>query len=750
MFRSEVTLQHQNYTMHQSLFISLLILFSHAYFYSQDKTRITSDVVVRTYPATKFTPDSIYNLRIVAGKKVEVLLLNTRDMDLSTNNYRQVFRKTPGIFVSEHDASGLQTSISTRGLSANRSWEFNMRQNGYDIAADPSGYPEAYFSPSLDAVSSIEVYRGSSALQYGSQFGGMINYQLKDQLGERPLTYEGSHTVGSFGLFNSFNAIGGKQGAWTYYGFMQHRQAQGFRANSQYYTNMYFAKVGYAWKQGKITVEYNNSYYLSKQAGGLHDTMAKHTPDTSLRQRNWFEVPWKMSSIQLHHTFKNELKLHATLNYLHGNRNSVGFLKAINVADTFNTNIGSYNLRDVDRDIYNTISSEIRLSKGYKIGGRNQVINGGVRYCLSDIQRLQKGIGTGGSDFDLSVSADNSGKFYQRDLDLQTQNAAIFMENLFSIGKKLSLIPGFRAETIQSSMSGRTNQVSTGYISTQSKDRYILLGGLSAKYMLIKKPLLNATIYANTNQNYRPVLYSELLPSSTTELVDSNMTDVHGFSSEFGIKGNKFFRGINFTYDVNAFYIRYNNKIGTIPPIDFGPTFKTNIGDLESKGVEFFTELSFFNPFMSKVTEQLSFYVSGTVMDARYKRWNNITIAGDEATSIVGKKAEYAPEQIIRAGIEYKAGIFAINYQFHYTSASFSDAANTLKPNATATVGQLPAYSLHDASMSLQLFENYQFKAGVNNILNQISPIRRSGGYPGPGLLTNQGRSIYFTLSIKI
>lgn len=750
MFRSEVTLQHQNYTMHQSLFISLLILFSHAYFYSQDKTRITSDVVVRTYPATKFTPDSIYNLRIVAGKKVEVLLLNTRDMDLSTNNYRQVFRKTPGIFVSEHDASGLQTSISTRGLSANRSWEFNMRQNGYDIAADPSGYPEAYFSPSLDAVSSIEVYRGSSALQYGSQFGGMINYQLKDQLGERPLTYEGSHTVGSFGLFNSFNAIGGKQGAWTYYGFMQHRQAQGFRANSQYYTNMYFAKVGYAWKQGKITVEYNNSYYLSKQAGGLHDTMAKHTPDTSLRQRNWFEVPWKMSSIQLHHTFKNELKLHATLNYLHGNRNSVGFLKAINVADTFNTNIGSYNLRDVDRDIYNTISSEIRLSKGYKIGGRNQVINGGVRYCLSDIHRLQKGIGTGGSDFDLSVSADNSGKFYQRDLDLQTQNAAIFMENLFSIGKKLSIIPGFRAETIQSSMSGRTNQVSTGYISTQSKDRYILLGGLSAKYMLIKKPLLNATIYANTNQNYRPVLYSELLPSSTTELVDSNMTDVHGFSSEFGIKGNKFFRGINFTYDVNAFYIRYNNKIGTIPPIDFGPTFKTNIGDLESKGVEFFTELSFFNPFMSKVTEQLSFYVSGTVMDARYKRWNNITIAGDEATSIVGKKAEYAPEQIIRAGIEYKAGIFAINYQFHYTSASFSDAANTLKPNATATVGQLPAYSLHDASISLQLFENYQFKAGVNNILNQISPIRRSGGYPGPGLLTNQGRSIYFTLSIKI
>ncbi|MFM7594949.1 MAG: hypothetical protein ACKO4Y_02100, partial [Flavobacteriales bacterium] len=97
----------------QSILFSILIL--PGLFYGQDKNKITSDVVVRSYPATKIIPDSIYNYKLVAGKKVEVLLLNTREMDLSTNNYRQVFRKTPGIFVSEHDASGLQTSISTRG-----------------------------------------------------------------------------------------------------------------------------------------------------------------------------------------------------------------------------------------------------------------------------------------------------------------------------------------------------------------------------------------------------------------------------------------------------------------------------------------------------------------------------------------------------------------------------------------------------------------------------------------------------------
>ncbi|MEY3048802.1 MAG: hypothetical protein RL365_840 [Bacteroidota bacterium] len=727
----------------------LFLVANHTTF-GQDNNKITADVLVRTYPLNKITPDSIYGMRIVAGKKMEVILLNGREMDLSTNNYRQVFRKTPGIFVSDHDASSLQTSISTRGLSANRSWEFNMRQNGYDIAADPSGYAEAYYTPSLDAVANIEVYRGSAALQYGSQFGGMINYQLKDQLGERSIMYEGSHTAGSFGLFNSFNAIGGKIGNWTYYGFMHHRQAQGFRSNSEYFTNSYFGKVGYGWKQGKLTVEYNNSHYLSKQAGGLHDTMAAQTPDTSLRNRNWFELPWKMASIQLKHTFNNGLKLHATVNYLHGNRNSVGFLKAINIADTFNNTLGSYNRRDVDCDIYNTLSSEIRLNQSFNIRKNQQVFSGGLRYCLSDIQRLQKGIGSVGSDFDLSVTPDNAGKIYQRDLDLQTQNVALFAEQLFTVGKKLTLVPGFRAETIQASMSGRTNNVIGGYLIGIQKNRVILLGGLSAKYLLLKKQSTNLSLYANANQNYRPVMYSELLPSSTTEIVDSNLTDVTGYSSEFGIKGNRLFRGINFTYDLNAFFIRYNNKVGTLP-INGSP-YKTNIGDLESKGIEVFAEVSMFNPFFkhSKFSEQLNVYVSGTIQEAHYRRWNNPSIAGNEATSIVGKKAEYAPEQIVRAGIEYKAGIISFSYQYQYTSACFSDAVNTITPNQTATIGLIPAYGIHDFGFSTQIYENYQFKVGVNNVLNEITPIRRSGGYPGPGLLTNQGRSIYFTLSVKI
>lgn len=717
---------------------------------AQDGQLETSEVVVKAYQNSKWIPDSMFNMRIVAGKKVEVISLNSKEVDLSTNIYRQAFRKTPGIFVSEHDATGLQTSISTRGLSANRSWEFNMRQNGYDISADPSGYAEAYFSPTLDAVATIQVYRGSSALQYGSQFGGMINYQIKENIGERPIVYEGSHTAGSFGLFNSYNAIGGKKGAWSYYGFMHHRQAQGFRTNSRYFTNTYFAKIGYEWKGGNITAEYTNSYYLSQQAGGLHDSMVPSNADTSFRARNWFELPWKMVSIQWNHEVNKHLSLQGNINYLNGHRNSVGFMKPLNIADSFNVNVGGFNARDVDIDIYNTLSSEIRFNRSFLMAGKKQVLTGGIRYCLSDIHRLQKGNGSQGTDMDITVVPDNSGQVYQRDLDLQTENIALFAEQLFEFGKRFSIAPGFRTESIQSSISGRSNQVIDGYISKMSNNRYIFLGGVSAKYVLVKKQNSSLNLYANANQNYRPVMYSELLPSSTSEIVDSSLRDMTGYSSEGGIKGFILFRNVLINFDVNAFLIRYNNKVGTL--IINGSPYKTNIGDLASKGIELYTELTLMNPFFknSSRTEQLNLYLSGTGIDARYRRWNNPAIANNELTSVVGKKSEYAPSLILRTGLEYKLKAFSFNYQVNYTGASFADAANTVAPNATASVGMIPALTLHDIGLTFAVLENYQFKVGVNNIFNEINVVRRVGGYPGPGALTNQGRTFYGTLSIKI
>lgn len=734
------------------LLLSFLILGLSTTLFSQDsilKITTQNDVIIRTYTVYKQVPDSLYSMKIVSGKKMELITLNSTQLDLSTNNYRQLFKRTPGLYVSEHDASGLQTSISTRGLSANRSWEFNMRQNGYDIAADPSGYPESYYSPTLDAVAKVEVYRGSSALQYGTQFGGMINYQFKDKLSDQVFSAEHAQTLGSFGLFNSFTAIGGSKKNWSYYGFVHHRNADGFRQNSQYATANYFGKLSYQLKKGKVSAEYSNSGYVSQQAGGIFDSLLYTKADTSFRSRNWFQLKWNTFSVQGDYSFNADSKLQFYTAFTFSDRNSIGFTKALTIMDTFNTAIGTYNPRQVDIDHYVTQSSEIRYLKQYKLGQQAQTWTAGIRLCNSEIHRLQQGIGSTSNDLDLTVSPDNSGNIFQKDLVLGTKNVALFSEHLFKIAKRLSITPGFRAEYLLNQLSGRSNNFTGGIMEIQEKKRYILLGGISSQFQLFSKEKLKWSIYANATQNYRPVMYSELLPSSTTEIVDQEMKDVTGFTSEIGTKGYYIGRKGPINFDVNAFYLRYNGKIGAYS-VNNAP-FKTNIGDVVSKGIEAYVEWSFFNLFFknSTASELLTVFVSGTLQDARYVTWNNPVLAQDPATSIQGKKVEYAPSQLIRTGLNYDYKCFSFNYQFSYTGSVFTDAANTILQNSNATAGQLKAYSIHDFSLSYKFNKNYQLKFGINNLLNEMYATRRSGGYPGPGLLPSQGRSIYGTMIIR-
>jgi Fe(3+) dicitrate transport protein len=299
-------------------------------------------------------------------------------------------------------------------------------------------------------------------------------------------------------------------------------------------------------------------------------------------------------------------------------------------------------------------------------------------------------------------------------------------------------------------LSGRSNNVIGGILGNQEKKRFILLGGMSSNFQLFTKEKIKWSLYANATQNYRPVMYSELLPSSTTEVVDQEMKDVTGFTSELGTKGFFISRKGPITFDVNAFYLRYNGKIGAYN-VNNAP-FKTNIGDVVSKGIEAYVEWAFFNPFFknSLASELLSVYVSGTIQDARYVTWNNPALAQDPSLSIQGKKVEYAPSQLLRTGVNYDFKGFSFNYQFSFTGSVFTDAANTVLPNSNATVGQLKACGIHDVSLSYKFNKNYQVKFGVNNLSNEMYATRRSGGYPGPGLLPSQGRSIYGTMIIKL
>ena len=198
---------------------------------------------------------SVSEMIIYAGKKNEVIRMDKLNADLSINNARQVFGKVPGMSVWENDGSGIQVGIAARGLSPNRSWEFNVRQNGYDISAEPFGYPEAYYSPPMEALEKIEVTRGSASLQFGTQFGGVVNYKIKKPCAIKKMRIEAVQTIGSYGLFSTYNAVGGTVGKWSYHGFIQHGTANGWRENSFYTTTAAYWYSSYQFRSEEHTSE---------------------------------------------------------------------------------------------------------------------------------------------------------------------------------------------------------------------------------------------------------------------------------------------------------------------------------------------------------------------------------------------------------------------------------------------------------------------------------------------------------------
>lgn len=124
--------------------------------------------------------DTIVGTYIYTGKKTEVVSLTEQDAIVTNKVGRSLFAKVPGIFVYDMDGAGNQVNISARGLDAHRGWEFNIRRDGIITNSDMYGYPASHYSMPMESIDRIEIVRGTGALGYGAQFGGMLNYITKE------------------------------------------------------------------------------------------------------------------------------------------------------------------------------------------------------------------------------------------------------------------------------------------------------------------------------------------------------------------------------------------------------------------------------------------------------------------------------------------------------------------------------------------------------------------------------------------
>jgi Fe(3+) dicitrate transport protein len=700
-----------------------------------------NEVVIEAEKDNSFGIGKLMNVEgtsIYAGKKSEVILLNDINANLATNNPRQVFAKVAGINIFENDGAGIQLGVGGRGLNPNRVSNFNTRQNGYDISADALGYPESYYTPPTEALERIEVIRGAASLQYGTQFGGFINFKFKAPPANKKIQLTSRQTYGSFGLFNSFNSLGGTIKKISYYTFYQYKQGNSWRPNSGFKMHTAHASINYQVNSNiKITGDYTYMTYLAQQPGGLTDKQFEKDPTQSIRNRNWFKVNWNLASLSLDWKLTSSTRLNWMNFGLLAERVTVGYLGQINRADPLTE-------RDILGDQYKNFGSELRLLQRYQLLKNTSTFLIGARYYQGQTIRKQ-GLGdtTSLAHFDYN----NPNNLEHSDYTFPSKNIAVFSENIFQLSSKVSLTPGVRFEYINTASDGyykETNRDLAGNIildktnyDARSSSRSFVLGGLGLLY----KPVKKIELYANFSQNYRSINFNDMRVVNPNFKVDPDLKDETGYTADGGIRVT--LKDLLYL-DFSVYYLRYNDRIGTVLKEDEQTyvlyRYRTNISDSRNIGAECFAELDMIKLFSKNAKHKLSIYVNASYTDARY--------ISSQQSGFNNKLVELVPQTILRSGLTYKYKKFSTTVQGSYTAEQFADASNS-KFSTNAITGIIPAYTISDFSAQYTL-KMFNLSAGVNNFTNEVYFTRRAEGYPGPGILPSDPINFYVTLQLKL
>jgi len=713
------------------------------------QTQELSEVVLtqkreKVFALKKLRP--VEGTAIYAGKKSEVILVENVTANLAANQPRQLYSQVVGLNIYENGDAGLQLNIGGRGLDPNRSANFNIRQNGYDVSADPLGYPESYYTPPAEALSQIQVVRGAASLQYGPQFGGLVNFKFKQPNPNKKIEWISRQSLGSFGLQTSFNSLSGTVGKFSYYTYFNYKKGSSFRPNSDFTNRNFFGSFNYqVSEKTKVSFEITRFNYLAQQAGGLTDLQFNQDPTFSNRERNWFDVDWRLYAVKLEHRFSPSTDFSITANTLDASRSALGLrTNRVSLVDELDQP------RELLIDRFNNWSVETRLLTRYDLRKKKSIFLLGSKIYSSDNSQSQ-GPGSNGLNADFSFRSDEFPDFVpQAEFRFPNLNVAVFGENIFTLTDSWSVTPGFRFEYIKTESEGIFRRVVLDLAGNpllneevpdnRTLERNFFIFGLGTSF----KASEALEFYANFSENYRSVTFNDIRIVNPSNRIDENITDETGFTADFGVRGR--LKNL-LTYDLSAFGLLYDNRIGEIvDPEDGVGTLRSNIGTAFIFGIETFADLNLKNviaPANEKL--KLNYFLNLAITGSEY--------TASEFNNVEGNEVEFIPELNLKTGLNFGYDNFLGSLQYTYVGAQFTDATNALPffddARNAGIIGSIPSYDVMDISFSYS-WQKLKLEAGINNLLDNSYFTRRATGYPGPGIIPAEPRTFYTTLQLKL
>jgi Fe(3+) dicitrate transport protein len=662
--------------------------------------------------------------------------------ELERFHYTDVHRalkQVPGLYVVEEDGYGLRPNIGLRGSGTDRNSRITVLEDGVLIAPAPYAAPAAYYFPTMQRMSAVEVRKGSAAVRSGPRTtGGAINLVSTPIPGES-LAGRASLQAGADQTLLGQAAIGGTSGQWGYLVEALRQDTDGFKAidgggDSGYTLDDYLAKIRYTTASGaRFHQELELKLGVTDQDGD--ETYVGLTRDDFQRDPYRRYAASRLDNIQTDHdqievrhylALSNRIDLTTAVyrnqfarNWYKVDRLATASLGAV-LEDpaTFATEYAwltgttssdnAIVLRNNNRAYE---SRGVQTVFGFTPTGTGSVghnLELGIRYHEDEEDRLQDDDRYRMDDGNLVLTTD--GALGTQDNRIGSAEAlSIYVQDEISFGKFI-VTPGIRYESVdleQRRWAGTDPGRSAGTTSVVRSEVDEVISGVGTVYRLSDA----WTLLGGMHKGFNPPA-----PGGTSEAEES-------LNYEAGARYARAAASAEFI----AFYNDYDNLVGTCTAstgggCDLGDQFAG--GKVRMQGLELSGRYEFGLERGLRLPVQLAYTYTNadfrTSFASGFEEWGNVA---------VGDELPYLPEHQAQLLVGLAAERWGVNVAASYTDAMRVQAGQ----GALSPTGATDSHWVMDLAGDWTLTDNLRLFARVENVLDEVyvAAWRPAGARPG-------------------
>ena len=624
----------------------------------------------------------------------------------SVRGLDDALQRVPGIKVFDETGTGALPQISVRGLYESRSGRAQVLSDGIPLSLAPYGQTSlSLFPQTLATVERIDIVRGGAAVQYGpNNVGGVINLISKPIPRQWQTTLQEKATFAPAGrsLWDSYIGTGGY--LTDNFGL----QLDLNTITGEYGREHSDSEVQNYRLRGQWDIDDTRSLSFGVQrykadldlAGALSVADYKDDPRQSTRNLDRFEGDtdrvWGTYNQYLGAIGPFDAVEFSWTNFAHHSYRN--FLVGL----PFTPDATPATFQDAPRD-FRVWGSEPRLSMSIDGDSVSQTWLLGARLVKEDV--------------DFKVNRENlstGAHSVIRDWTFDDEAKAVYLSNEIKLlDDRLTLTPGVRYEHARMEYA---DGVSGAEQQTVAEE---WLPGLSAGYQLSDEWF----VYANAQRSLR-------VPQITSIVKDGDVAAELAWNYETGVRYTPW-NGLR--VDLGLYRIDFDDQIEYNRSND---RFE-NLGSTRHQGLE--TEV-FWTP---AALPTLDLHAGYAYLDSEQR-----------SGTFKGNEVPFASAHQLTVDGRYRfAEAWSYTLDGLYVSSAYTDAANSHAEDATATVGELPAYWLWNTAIEREFKLDdgslLTTSAGVSNLFDREYYFRGIdtspwGRQPAPGRTLTLGVNYSF------